>query len=282
MASSNTSDQGPFQGRDFPAGKIDRDAQGAKPGPLATSSRHLPPSFTYHYPSGTHNYNMVPAKEGETPRRYVEAYLPVSYYSRKEIKAVFSTNNGKVPTRGLSMSHVHVTRELGLWNAEELQDRANAIRKKHWRSLESLTRPECWEDLYDYFDCFDIYFQGAMNLWNLVCLLHDENTCLSRNNFCAASVKLGIWCDEWVAHAENKAKLMGFHCWEGDVVGLITPDAWAELQKLPVDIMLIRNALLHRQNQMLGKPWARPSAYPANSLGANWNNGTLQCWLGKS
>ncbi|EFQ29599.1 uncharacterized protein GLRG_04743 [Colletotrichum graminicola M1.001] len=279
MASYNPGDRGPFQGHDFPVGNVDHDTQGANPDPLTTNPRHLPPSHTYHYPSGIRNYNLVPAKEGETPRRYVEAYLSISFYSHKEIKAVFSTNNGEVPTRGVSLNHVHDTRELDLWNAEELQDRANAIRKKHWKSLGSLARPQRWEDLCDYFDCFEIYFQGALNLWNLMHLLFDENDSLSRNKACAAAVELGVWCDEWVAQAENKAKLMGFNCWEGDVVGLITPGTWAELQKLPVDITLLRNALCHRQNQLLGKPWARPTAYPANSLGANWHNGTLQCWL---
>ncbi|KAK1978730.1 hypothetical protein LZ30DRAFT_799553 [Colletotrichum cereale] len=281
MASSHPGDQGPFQGRNSPVGNIDRNEQGANPGSLKTNARHLPPSHTYHYPSGIPNgYKMGPAKEGETPRRYVEDNLPVSFYSRKEIKAVFSTNSGEVPTRGLSLGHVHETRELALWSAEDLQDRANAIRKKHWRSLKSMARPEYWEDLHDYFDCFDIYFQGAQNLWNLVHLIFDENESLARNKFCATAVEVGIWCDEWVAQAENKAKLMAFNCWEGDAVSLITPGIWAELQKLPVvDIMLLRHALCHRQNQLLGKPWARPNVYPANSLGANWYSNTLHCWL---
>ncbi|KAK1993187.1 hypothetical protein LX36DRAFT_703662 [Colletotrichum falcatum] len=264
----------------FPVGSIDRDTQGANPDPLTTNARHLPLSHTYHYPSGIpDDYRMVPAKEGETRRRYVEDYLTVSFYSRKDIRAVFSTNSGEIPTRGLSLNHVHDTRELDLWSAEELQDRANAIRKKHWKSLKSMARPQCWEDLYEYFDCFDIYFQGALNLWNLVHLLFNENECLSRNNACATAVQAGIWCDEWVARPENKAKLMGFNCWEGDVVGLITLASWAELQKMSVDIVLLRNSLYHRQNQLLGKPWARPNAYPANSLGANWCNNTLHHWL---
>ncbi|KAK2006037.1 hypothetical protein LZ32DRAFT_642068 [Colletotrichum eremochloae] len=280
MASFKQGDQGPFQGRDFSMGNTYRDTQGANLRSLATNARNLPPSHTYHYPRGIpDNYKLAPAKEGETSRRYVEDYLPVSFYSRKDIKAVFSTNSGQFPTRGLSLTHVHGSRVLDLWSAEELQERANAIRKKHWKSLRSMTRPECWEDLYDYFDCFDIYLQGALNLWNLVRLLFDENDSLSRNKACATAVEVGIWCDEWIAQAENKTKLMGFNCWEGDIVSLITPATWTELQKLPVDMVFLRHALCHRQNQLLDKHWARPSAYPANSLGANWVNNTLHHWL---
>ncbi|OHW95730.1 hypothetical protein CSPAE12_05621 [Colletotrichum incanum] len=281
MASSFPRRQGSFQGCDFPRGNIDRDAQGANSSSLTTNSRNLPTSHTYHYPSGIPNgYKMVPAKDGETPRRYVEDNLPVSFYSRKEIKAVFSTNNGEVPTRGLSMNHVLVSRELDLWSAEELQERANAIRKKHWRSLKTMPQPKYWEDLHNYFDCFDIYFHGAQNLWNLILLLFNENENLSRDRFRATAVDIGIWCDEWVIKAENKTKLMAFNCWEDDVVSLITPEVWLELQKLPlIDIMLVRYALCHRQNQLSGKPWARPNAYPANSIEANWYNNTLHCWL---
>ncbi|GKT45938.1 uncharacterized protein ColSpa_06119 [Colletotrichum spaethianum] len=267
MASSFHGDQGSFHDRGFLVSSFDRDAQGANSTSPITNARDLPPSHTYHYPGGIPNgYKMVPAKEGEMSRRYVEDNLPISFYSRKETKAIFSTNNGEVPTRGLSMNHVLVFRELDLWSAEELQERANAIRKKHWRSLKSMPQPECWEDLYDYFDCFDIYFHGAQNLWNLILLLFNENENLSRDKIRATAVYVGILCDEWVQNTENKTKLMAFNCWEGDVVSLITSGPWLEFQKLPfIDVMLVRYTLCYRQDQLLGKPWARPNAYPANT-----------------
>ncbi|CCF37495.1 hypothetical protein CH063_08810 [Colletotrichum higginsianum] len=284
MASSFTGGQAPLQGRGLAVGSNDRDAQGANPSALPANGRNQPPSFVYHYPNGIPGgYKMVPARDGETPRRYVEDHLPNAFYSRKDTKAIFSTNNGEVPTRGLNMNHFVGSRELDLWSAEDIQGRANSIRKKHWRSLKSLKEPTCWEDLYDYFDTFDIYFHGALNLWNLMHQLYNENENISHDNIRSTAVEVGIWADEWIAKTENQIKLRTFHCWSGDILGLITRRVWDELKKLPsIDIMLIRYALCHRQNQLSSNGLTRPSAYPANSLEHNWHSNTLHCWLGKS
>ncbi|KAJ0166374.1 hypothetical protein CTA2_7524 [Colletotrichum tanaceti] len=281
MASSFPGGQAPLQGRGLAVGNNDRDAQGANPSALPANSRSQPPSFVYHYPNGIPGgYKMVPARDGETPRRYVEDHLPNTFYNRKDTKAIFSTNNGEVPTRGLNMNHFVSSRELDLWSAEDIQGRANSIRKKHWRSLKSLQEPSCWEDLYDYFDSFDIYFHGALNLWNLMHQLYNENENIVRDNIRSTAVDVGIWADEWVAKTENQIKLRAFHCWNGDIVGLITQTVWDELKKLPaIDMMLIRYALCHRQNQLSSNGLARPSVYPANSLEHNWHSNTLHCWL---
>ncbi|WQF89462.1 hypothetical protein CDEST_14476 [Colletotrichum destructivum] len=281
MASSFPGGQAPLQGRGLAVGSNDRDAQGTNPSGLPANGQNQPPSFVYHYPNGIPGgYKMVPARDGETPRRYVEDHLPNTFYSRKDIKAIFSTNNGEVPTRGLNMNHFVGSRELDLWSAEDIQGRANSIRKKHWRSLKSLKEPSCWEDLYDYFDTFDIYFHGALNLWNLMHQLYNENENISHGNIRSTAVEVGIWADEWIAKTENQIKLRAFHCWSGDIIGLITRRVWDELKKLPsIDIMLIRYALCHRQNQLSSNGLTRPSVYPANSLEHNWHSNTLHCWL---
>ncbi|KAL0764420.1 hypothetical protein CaCOL14_013055 [Colletotrichum acutatum] len=274
MASNIHGGPGSFQDQRFP---MNNDHDGR-----ATMANSIPTKPSSHYyPNGIPNgYKMVGAKEGETPRLYIEDNLPIAFYNQptKEIKAIFSTNKGEFPTRGLS--HVLPARQIDLWSAEELQERANAIRKKHWSHMKSMPQLEFWEDLYDYFDCYDIYFQGAMNLWNLMLHLYHENQCLVRNLHQEIFAEVGHWCDEWAAKSENKKKLLDFKDFQGDVLNLLSSEDRVDLQGLPpVSMELVRNALKFRHDQLLGKPWAQPASYPQNSLGFQWEEGTLQHWL---
>ncbi|KAI3540779.1 hypothetical protein CSPX01_07943 [Colletotrichum filicis] len=274
MASNIHGGPGSFQDQRF---SMNNDHDGR-----ATMANSMPTKPSSHYyPNGIPDgYKMVGTKEGETPRLYIEDNLPIAFYNQpsKEIKAIFSTNNGEFPTRGLS--HVLPARQIDLWSAEELQERANAIRKKHWSHMKSMPQLEFWEDLYDYFDCYDIYFQGAMNLWNLMLHLYHENQCLVRNLHQEIVAEVGHWCDEWAAKSENKKKLLDFKDFQGDVLNLLSSEDRVDLQGLPpVSMELVRNALKFRHDQLLGKPWAQPASYPQNSLGYQWEGGTLQHWL---
>ncbi|WYZ45630.1 hypothetical protein EsH8_VIII_000946 [Colletotrichum jinshuiense] len=248
---------------------------------LPSNLRDMPSSYTYHYPNGIpKDYKMVPSRDGETPRWYLEDNLPVSFYTKpaRAVRGIFSTNNGEIPARG--PPHALPARELHLWSAEELQEKANAVRKKHWSVMKSMQKPTVWEDLYDYFDCYDIYFQGAINLWNLVLHLYHENQCLVRSLYNALSFEVGIWCDEWVAKKENKTKLDNFRNWEGNIFDILDEEDRKELHDMPsFNMELIRNGLLYRQSQRLGKAWARPTSYPANSLAAQWEKSSLHQWL---
>ncbi|KAK1500939.1 hypothetical protein CTAM01_06391 [Colletotrichum tamarilloi] len=274
MASNIHGGPGSFQDQRFPRNN-DHDSR-------ATMANSMPTKPSSHYyPNGIPDgYKMVGTKEAETPRLYIEDNLPIAFYNQptKEVKAIFSTNNGEFPTRGLS--HVLPVRQIDLWSAEELQERANAIRKKHWSHMKSMPQLEFWEDLYDYFDCYDIYFQGAMNLWNLMLHLYHENQCLVRNLHQEIVAEVGHWCDEWAAKSENKKKLLDFKEFQGDVLNLLSSEDRVDLQGLPpVSMELVRNALKFRHDQLLGKPWAQPALYPQNSLGYQWEGGTLQHWL---
>ncbi|KAJ3944024.1 uncharacterized protein N0V96_005544 [Colletotrichum fioriniae] len=274
MASNIHGGPGSFQDQRFP---MNNDHDGR-----ATMANSMPTKPSSHYyPNGIPDgYKMVSTKEGETPRLYIEDNLPIAFYNQptKEIKAIFSTNNGEFPTRGLS--HVLPARQIDLWSAKELQERANAIRKKHWSHMKSMPQLEFWEDLYDYFDCYDIYFQGAMNLWNLMLHLYHENQCLVRNLHQEIVAEVGHWCDEWAAKSENKKKMLDFKDFHGDVLNLLSSEDRVDLQGLPpVSMELVRNALKFRHDQLLGKPWAQAASYPQNSLGFQWEEGTLQHWL---
>ncbi|KAL2880419.1 hypothetical protein SGCOL_004136 [Colletotrichum sp. CLE4] len=274
MASENHGGPGSFQDERFPM-KNDHDGRG-------TMAKSMPAnSSSHYYPNGIPDgYKMVGTKEGETPRLYIEDNLPTAFYNHptKEIKAIFSTNNGEFPTRGLS--HVISTRRLDLWSAEELQERANAIRKKYWSHMKSMPQLEYWEDLYDYFDCYDIYFQGAMNLWNLMLHLYHENQCLVRNLHQEILAEVGHWCDEWAAKSRNKKKLLDFKDLHGNILNLLSSDDRLDLQGLPpVSMDLVLNALKFRHDQLQGKPWAQPAPYPQNSLGFQWEEGKLHHWL---
>ncbi|OHE99360.1 hypothetical protein CORC01_05401 [Colletotrichum orchidophilum] len=259
----------------------DRDGRGTITKFLPAKSSSTRSSSAHYYPNGIPGgYKMVTTKEGETPRLYIEDNLPIAFYNQpaKEVKAIFSTNNGEFPTRGLSQ--ILPARQIDLWSAEELQERANGIRKKHWSLMKSMPELQFWEDLYDYFDCYDIYFQGAMNLWNLMLHLYHENQCLLRNLHQALTVEVGIWCDEWAAKSENKKKLLDFKHWHGNFIDLLSAEDRVELQGMPpFNMELVRTALNYRHDQLLGKSWARPTSYPQNSLGFQWEEGTLQHWL---
>ncbi|OLN86559.1 hypothetical protein CCHL11_08543 [Colletotrichum chlorophyti] len=301
MASPIPGGPGSSQGRPFSTGSNFRPAQGpmGHPGFQSTESgrylpsfqiqhgaemnnpRNRPPSFNYHYPNGLpESYKMVPSTDQETPRRYVEDHLPTTFYLRpaKEVKAIFSTNNGTIPPRHLS--HALPARNLHIWSAEEIQIKANAIRKKYWRLMKEMQKPTVWDDLYDYFDCYDIYFQGALNLWNLVGHIWHENQQLMHNLHNALAFEVGVWCDDWIAKDENRKKLGVFTNWQGNILEIFDDEDRKEVRDMDrFNMDILRRSLRHRQAQIFGEPWARPNTYPANTLGAHWEKDTVQEWL---
>lgn len=87
----------------------------------------------------------------------------------------WSTNNGRNPPQHFDKKQLHMPRrELTVWNDDRLKTAADKYKKKFWRELKTLTRPNTFLDLYNYFDAVTLWFAGAYNLWNMINMLVTE------------------------------------------------------------------------------------------------------------
>lgn len=244
------------------------------------------PDWSYHYPTGIpHNYSMVHDHSGLRPEYYTENYVPISFYQRDPatVKAVFSTENGKHQPRQVKQLNVcPASRSLRLWDAEKLQNTANSIRKKFWANMRDMKTPTCWDDLYAYFDAQDIFSHGPLNLWNLLNLLCHENRIIMRDLFASMCFEVGVWSDEWLEKEGNKEKLLACDTHHTDILSVLSDEEQKEVSELrEVDMAIVRGALAHRQEQLLGYERALARPFPANGLEVAWSNYAIHNWLGK-
>ncbi|KAK2751697.1 hypothetical protein CKAH01_17804 [Colletotrichum kahawae] len=251
-----------------------------QPQPVYPVGGNLQSEFTVLYPQGIpESYPMVASQDGSIPKLYTESHLSESFYTahNKPVKAIFSTNGGKSQPRFITPSNFERYRQLPLWSAEEIQKNANSIRKKFWEYMMDMIQPICWEDMYDYFDCHDIYYHGALNIINLLRHLWHENQDLKKEAHREIALQVGIWCDRWLDRSDNKRKLLGFQDW-GNIKTLLNADNdVGDLADSHAGIM--RDALLYRQNQLRHTPVPSPTGYPDNQLGVQ--GARIQHWLCK-
>ncbi|KAM0279647.1 hypothetical protein ACHAQH_004448 [Verticillium albo-atrum] len=232
------------------------------------------------YPSGIPlNYNMAHHAGEKYPEYYIESYLPMTFYTEapEDLKAMFSTKNGQHQSRRLE--HVLARRELKLWDAEKIQNTANSIRKKFWASMRDMPEPRAWADLYDYFDAHDIYYEGALNLWNLICQLWQENQNLLTDLYRTMACEISIWADEWLENPEHKEALLAWDAEETiDILNILSGDEMKDIRDVnDVDLVLVRATLTHCRNRLKEVVSTQPKHYPGNSLKNNW--GEVNMWL---
>ncbi|KAF4912408.1 hypothetical protein CGCVW01_v011126 [Colletotrichum viniferum] len=229
------------------------------------------------YPTGVpSSYPMVASQDGFPPKLYTENHLPQSFYTAtKPGKAIFSTNNGNIPLRCIEPRNFDSDRRLPLWSAEEIQKNANSIRKKFWEHMKDMAEPVCWEDMCDYFDCFDIYYHGALNIFNLLYHLWHENQDLKKEARREIALEVGIWCDRWLDRGNNKQRLLDFQNWDNINSLFSADDEVGNLDAAQTQIM--RNALRHRHDQLRRNPVPSPIGYPDNQLGVR--GARIQDWL---
>ncbi|EQB53527.1 hypothetical protein CGLO_06719 [Colletotrichum gloeosporioides Cg-14] len=229
--------------------------------------------YPYGVPS---SYSMVAGQDGLPPKLYTENYLPESFYTaNKPGRAIFSTNGGNTQPRCIESAIFDSDRQLPLWSAEEIQKNANSIRKKFWEHMKEMARPICWEDMCDYFDCFDIYYHGALNIFNLLHHLWHENQDLKKETYRQIALEVGIWCDRWLDRGNNKQRLLGFQNW-GNINSLFSADDQVgNLDPMQTEIM--QNALIHRHAQLRRNPGLSPTGFPWNQLIAH--GASIQDWL---
>ncbi|KAL2758489.1 hypothetical protein ACRALDRAFT_1092346 [Sodiomyces alcalophilus JCM 7366] len=140
--------------------------------------------------------------------------------------------------------------------------------------------PTCWDDLYTYFDAQDIFSHGALNLWNLVHLLCHENRIITRDLFASMCYEVGVWADEWLEKEGNKEKLLACDVRHADILSVLSDEEQKEISELrEVDMVIVRGALAHRQEQLMGYERALARPFPANGLEVAWSNHAIHNWL---
>ncbi|KAJ3524268.1 hypothetical protein NM208_g12124 [Fusarium decemcellulare] len=242
---------------------------------------NLRAAFTEFYPSGLPNYYKMlqtPGAEG-VAQTYLEDYLPVGFYTtaRPHAAAIFSTQNGKQPFR--QMQHLLPQRRIHLWTKDEIQAVSNSLRKLYWDHMKSMQQPYCWDSLWTYFDAFDLYQYGALNLWNVINHLFDENKTIYMDLTKEFAVHIGHWADEWLANQENKQRLLQWDESQGPLLPLLTDADWREIGNIQDDAMpLIANALKHRRGILISGGSLTQNAKP-NHLVSSYMNNNLENWL---
>ncbi|KAL3301149.1 cbr-clec-223 protein [Colletotrichum asianum] len=231
----------------------------------------------FEYPYGVRSsYPMVTSHDGFPPKLYTENHLPKSFYTaNKPGRAIFSTNGGNIQPHCIAPSDFDSDRKLPLWSAEEIQKNANSIRKKFWEHMKDMAEPVYWEDMCDYFDCSDIYYHGALNIFNLLYHLWHENQDLKKEAYRVIALEVGIWCDRWLDRGNNKQRLLDFQNWDNINSLFSADDQVGNLDASQIEIM--KNALRHRHDQLRHNLVPSPTSYPCNQMGVH--GARIQDWL---
>ncbi|CAG9991277.1 unnamed protein product [Clonostachys byssicola] len=234
--------------------------------------------FKQWYPNGLpRTYIMCPERDQSVvPQTYVENNLPVGFYINPPTtaEAIFSTRNGKDQFK--RMHHVLPHRHLHLWPRDEIQAVCNSVRKVHWASMKRMQRPESWDDLWKYFDAHDLYYAGAINLWNVLNTLIDENEIIFKDLRIETAVIIGHWLDAWLAE-DNQSKLIAWTEGQGPILDILSDRDRASIGDIEDEVVpLLENALFYRRDLLLGSPQPMPS-----DLVTACSTNSLQNWLDK-
>ncbi|KAM0356147.1 hypothetical protein ACHAPU_000542 [Fusarium lateritium] len=249
-------------------------------------ARDQPPNlreaFNDFYPNGLpHVYRMLqtPGAKG-VPQTYLENYLPVGFYKNPRIEAgaVFSTQNGLRPFR--YVEHLLPQRRIHLWSKDEIQSVCNSLRKCYWENMKTMQRPHCWDSLWSYFDACDIYNYGALNLWNVVNQLFDENQVIYMDVAKEKAIETSRWADAWLSLGDNPKKLLQWDETKGPILRVLSDEDWITLGTIDDAelVLFVTNALKHRRSLLLSPEKLRPDAKP-NHLMTCCSNKNLENWL---
>ncbi|KAG6036021.1 hypothetical protein E4U41_005838 [Claviceps citrina] len=247
----------------------------------------LPPpqraSFAKKYPCGLpRGYKMVGPRDEGVPASYVEEYLPIGFYTKPpaHAPAKFSTAHGEREFR--RMTHILPRRRIQLWDKDQLQARCNSTRKKYWADMKGMTRPSCWDDLWTYYDAFDLYHYGALNLWNLINQLFHENALIYDGMERECANHIGQWADEWIGVEENQRTLKA---WteekDSSIVFILSEQDRRNMGDIPDDMIpLVASALKARRHLLLtGVDNFRKNREGASDVMEACQNRTFHNWL---
>ncbi|QPG96261.1 hypothetical protein C2857_003681 [Epichloe festucae Fl1] len=211
-------------------------------------------SFSRRYPHGLPSvYKMIGPHDEGVPLAYLEDNLPIGFYTNPppNAPAAFSTAQGERKFR--KMSHILPRRRIHLWDKDQLQAACNSTRKTYWALMKNMTKPYCWDDLWTYYDAFDLYHYGALNLWNLINQLYDENVLIYDGMERECANHIGQWADEWIGLEKNQRRLRE---WTGEkessIVFILSDEDRKSMGDIPDDMIpLLASALKARRHLLL-------------------------------
>lgn len=246
----------------------------------------LPPAqqaaFANFYPNGLPvTYNMVHGHDSSgIAKYYLENHLPCRFYTQPPAGALgkFSTINGQMPFRELG--ELLPERRIHLWNRDEIQSVCNSIRKRFWSDIMTMHRPLSVDDLWHYFDGYDLYHYGSLNLWNVVQHMYDENRLISSEIAVQKSLEIGNWADNWVEKSENRGKLKRWTEDDGPILCVFSGEDWRSLGNLKDnEISVLKMALRYRRLGGIASGGRARAKRPEN-LGSAYQSGNVVNWLG--
>lgn len=241
-------------------------------------------AFAEFFPNGLPVvYKMCGHDARGVPRDYVEDNLPMGFYTDPpaNARAIISTLKGAHSFR--QMKHFLPSRIVHLWTRDEVQLTCNSLRQIFWEFTREMKRPYCWDDLWTYFDAFDLYNYGILNLWNVICQMYDENQILIADVTKDFAFHIGQWADAWLRNGENEAKLRGWDDTKGMIFALLTDQDRASVGNIQDDVVpLIASALKTRRSLLLTGNLGPGSAKKPKSLMYACETSSLENWLGKS
>ena len=208
---------------------------------------------------------------------YLESHLPEEFYRNKpsHVKGVFSTRDGQRPWR--TPQEILPARYIHLWSKDEVQGVCNSIRHTWWAWMKEMPEPHSWDDLLLYFDAHDIYSYGALNLWNVIKTLNDENKSMRADYIKFVTAEVGNWADVWLENPDNRKKLRRWDENHESWINLMGADDWLSLGSIDhYDRGVLEKALKYRRDVIVhriiaSKPKDLISVYDDN----------LHNWLGK-
>lgn len=185
-------------------------------------------------------------------------------------KCRWSTNNGERNPRHFDKNLLKMpSRELWLWDDAKLKTVADVYKQRFWSDLKSLTRPNTFLDLYEYFDSATLWYAGAYNLWNLINMLVTE----AHQRWPAVLDHWKKEIDEWVhgllfewdgfEHNQNALRR-----WDGRSDPLVDVQ-FNHMFNVGFDVLgpqetsMLRDALINSFYHMTGQvPYLPPPTYP--------------------
>ncbi|UNI24033.1 hypothetical protein JDV02_009813 [Purpureocillium takamizusanense] len=244
--------------------------------PLGTQA-----AFAAFYPNGLPvTYNMVHGRDsGGVPNQYIENHLPVRFYTHPPATAQgkFSTMYGQQAFR--KTGDLLPERRVHLWNRDEIQSVCNSLRVIFWADMKRLTRPYRWDDLWEFFDAHDLYHYGALNLWNVINTLYDENKLIGNEWNGEAMMEIGRFADQWLKKEENRNKLAEWNSLKGGIVCVLASEDWQEIGDIQDDEMGLLKCALHYRRDLLLSGGLKQYIVPPQDLVSAVNSGAVVNWL---
>ncbi|KAJ6443859.1 hypothetical protein O9K51_02248 [Purpureocillium lavendulum] len=238
-------------------------------------------AFAAFYPNGLPvTYNMVHGYDSSgVPNKYVENHLHPRYYTHPPATAQgkFSTMYGQQPFR--KMGEVLVARRVHLWSKDEIQSVCNSLRLVFWADMKRLTRPYHMGDLWEFFDAHDLYHYGALNLWNVINTLYDENKLIANQWNAEAMLEIGHFADQWLKKPENRAKLADWNSLQGGIICLLSGEDWKEIGDLQDEEMSLLNTAMHHRRDLLLSGGLKQYNVPPPGLWGAMSSGNVINWL---